>query len=216
MGNLSFEKLLDNNQKWITEKLKENPDYFKKLSKGQSPKFLMIGCSDSRVPVTSLIKAEPGEIFIHRNIANQVNLTDINMLSVLEYSVEHLFIKHIIVVGHYNCGGVAAAVDGINQGLIENWVSPVNELYHKHSEELSSIKESSKMCDRLSEINVVAQAHNIIKTPVMQRAFKSGKFPKIHAWIFDIYTGKLIQKDINESKLIKEGLLPRNYLEIVN
>ncbi len=216
MRNLSFEKLLNNNQKWITEKLKENPDYFKKLSKGQSPKFLMIGCSDSRVPVTSLIKAEPGEIFIHRNIANQVNLTDINMLSVLEYSVEHLFIKHIIVVGHYNCGGVAAAVDGINQGLIENWVSPVNELYHKHSAELSLIKDNSKMCDRLSEINVVAQAHNIIKTPVMQRAFKSGKFPKIHAWIFDIYTGKLIQKDINENELIKEGLLPRNYSDIVN
>ncbi len=211
MRNLNFKTLLENNHLWIQEKLKEDQDYFEKLSHPQSPRFLMIGCSDSRVPLTSLVKAEPGEIFIHRNIANQVNLNDINLLSVLEYSVEHLHIKHIVVVGHYNCGGIAAAVDGVNQGLIENWVSPVNEIYHKHTEELSLIKDKNKMCDRLSEINVIEQAKNIIKTPILQRAFKSGNFPKIHAWIFDIYTGKLIQQNINEQELTEKGLLPENY-----
>ncbi len=216
MKYLNFNKLLDNNNNWIQEKLKEDSDYFKKLSGPQSPRYLMIGCSDSRVPITSLVKAEPGEIFIHRNIANQVNLNDINLLSVLEYSVEHLQIKHIVVIGHYNCGGIAAAVDGVNQGLIENWVSPVNELYYKHKEDLSLIKDKNMMCDRLSEINVLAQAQNIIKTPILQRAFKSGHFPKIHAWIFDIYTGKIIQKDIKENELIEKGLLPDNYFDIVN
>ncbi len=216
MKNLNFQKLLENNHSWIQEKLKNDPDYFEKLSRPQSPRFLMIGCSDSRVPITSLVKAEPGEIFIHRNIANQVNLNDINLLSVLEYSVEHLHIKHIVVIGHYNCGGIAAAIDGVNQGLIENWVSPVNELYSKHIKELSAIKDKNKMCDRLSEINVIEQAHNIIKTPVLQRAFKSGSFPKIHAWIFNIYTGQLIQQNINEEELIKKGLLPENYFQFNN
>ncbi|RLD47886.1 MAG: carbonic anhydrase [Bacteroidetes bacterium] len=216
MKNLNFQKLLENNHLWIQEKLNEDSDYFEKLSKGQSPRYLMIGCSDSRVPITSLIKAEAGEVFIHRNIANQVNLNDINLLSVLEYSVEHLHIKHIVVIGHYNCGGIAAAVDGVNQGLIENWVSPVNELYYKHKEELSLIEDNHTMCDRLSEINVIEQAINIIKTPILKRAFKSGEFPKIHAWIFDIYTGKIVQQDLKENSLIENGLLPKNYFEIVN
>jgi len=212
MKNINLQKLLENNHLWIQEKLNEDPDYFTKLSKGQSPRYLMIGCSDSRVPITSLIKAEPGEIFIHRNIANQVNLNDMNMLSVLEYSVEHLQIKHIIVIGHYKCGGVKAAVDGVNQGLIESWVSPVYELYHQHIEELSEIGDKDKISDRLSEINVVSQAYNIIKSPVMQRAYKSGNYPKVHAWIFDIYTGKLIPQNLNEKELIKKGLLPEDYI----
>ena len=212
MKNLNFQKLLENNHLWIQEKLEKDTNYFTKLSKGQSPRYLIIGCSDSRVPITSLIKAEPGEIFIHRNIANQVNLNDMNMLSVLEYSVEHLHIKHIIVVGHYKCGGVAAAVDGVNQGLVESWVSPIYELYHQHSDELSEIQDKDKIRDRLSEINVVSQAYNIIKSPVMQRAYKSGNYPKVHAWIFDIYTGKLVPQDLREKDLIKKTLLPNDYL----
>ncbi|NPA67357.1 MAG: carbonic anhydrase [Chlorobi bacterium] len=211
MKRINLEQLLENNSEWIRDKLEKNPDYFTELSKGQSPGFLMIGCSDSRVPLTSLIKAEAGDIFIHRNIANQVNLNDMNMMSVLEYSVEYLHIKHIIVVGHYGCGGVAAAVDGVNQGLIESWVSPVFELYHQNIEELSAIQDKDKMCDRLSEINAIAQAHNIIKSPVMQRAYKSGKYPKVYAWVFDIYTGKLIPQNLNEKELIKKGLLPEDY-----
>jgi len=212
MKNLKINELIENNEIWIQEKLNTDKNYFTKLSKGQSPRYLMVSCSDSRVPLNSLLKADPGEIFIHRNIANQVSLRDINFLSVLEYSIEHLFIKHIIVVGHYSCGGIAAAVDGVDQGLVENWISPVNDLYKKNSKELSQISDHKKKMDRLSELNSVEQAINIIKTPVYQRALKNKKFPMIHAWIFDIYTGKIIKQDLNKAKLIKEGLLPDYYL----
>jgi len=213
MKNLKINELIKNNDLWIKEKLKKDKNYFSKLSKGQSPRYLMISCSDSRVPLNSLLKAEPGEIFIHRNIANQVNLTDINLLSVLEYSIVHLSIKHIIVVGHYSCGGIAAAVDGVDQGLVENWINPINDLVKKNSKELSEIFDHSKKMDRLSEINTIEQAKNIIKTPVYQRALKNKKFPMIHAWIFDIYTGKIIKQDLNIEKLTEDGLLPEYYLK---
>ncbi len=211
MESLSFDILFENNKEWIDEKLESDANYFKKLSKGQAPKYLMIGCSDSRVPITSLIKAEPGEVFIHRNIANQVNLNDINLLSVLEYSVNYLHVKHIVIIGHYNCGGIAAAVDGVDQGLIENWVAPVNELYHKHKKELEAITDNHAKCDRLSEINVVEQAHNIIKTPIMQRSFQAGHFPRVHALMFNIYTGEILPIDIQKNELVKNGFLPENY-----
>jgi carbonic anhydrase len=212
MEYLKIDDLLVGNESWIEEKLKSDKDYFLKLSKGQSPRYLMVSCSDSRVPLNSLLKADSGEIFIHRNIANQVNITDINFLSVLEYSIEYLFIKHIIVVGHYNCGGIAAAVDGIDQGLVENWIAPVKDIYNRNIDELMLIKDNQKRMDRLAEINVQEQAKNIIKTPVYQRALKKRKFPMIHAWIFDIYTGKIIRQDLNKEKLIEDGLLPDFYL----
>ena len=212
MKYLKINELIENNDLWIKEKLQEDKDYFIKLSEDQTPRYLMISCSDSRVPLNSLVKAEPGEIFIHRNIANQVNITDINFLSVLEYSIEYLFIKHIIVVGHYSCGGIAAAVDGVDQGLVENWISPVNDLYNKNIVELSQINDAQKRLDRLSEINAIEQAKNIIKTPVYQRSLKNKKFPMIHAWIFDIYTGKIIKQDLKKEQLIRDGLLPDYYL----
>ena len=212
MKNLKIDELIENNDLWIKERLKNDKNYFTKLSKGQSPRYLMVSCSDSRVPLNSLLKADPGEIFIHRNIANQVNITDINFLSVLEFSIEYLFIKHIIVVGHYNCGGISAAVDGVDQGLVENWISPVKELYNKNITELTGIEDTHKRMDRLAEINASEQAKNIIKTPVYQRALKKRKFPMIHAWIFDIYTGKIIKQDLNKEQLIKDGLLPDYYL----
>jgi len=212
MKSLKINDLIENNELWIKEKLEHDKDYFSKLAKDQTPSYLMISCSDSRVPLNSLLKAEPGEIFIHRNIANQVNITDINFLSVLEYSIEFLFIKHIIVVGHYNCGGIAAAVDGVDQGLVENWITPVNDLYKKNIIELTAIEDTHKRMDRLAEINAREQALNIIKTPVYQRALKKHRFPMIHAWIFDIYTGKIIKQDLNKAKLIEDGLLPDYYL----
>jgi len=212
MNGLKISELIENNELWIKEKLKADDNYFTNLSKGQNPRYLMISCSDSRVPLNSMLKAEPGEIFIHRNIANQVNMTDMNFLSVLEYSIEHLFIKHIIVVGHYSCGGIAAAVDGVDQGLVENWITPVNDIYTKHIEELSKIKYMQKRMDRLSEINVLEQAHNLIKIPIYQRALKKKVYPMLHAWIFDIYTGKIIQKEIDFEGLIKKKLLPTDYI----
>lgn len=209
---MKIKDLLKNNENWIQEKLQNDKNYFTDLAKGQSPKYLMIGCSDSRVPLNALLKAEPGEIFIHRNIANQVNLNDINLLSVLEYSIEHLFIRHIIIVGHYSCGGVTASIDDLDQGLIENWVAPIQDIFNKNSNELDKIKDKQQKVDRLSEINALEQAKNIIKTPVYQRALRNKKFPMIHSWMFDIYTGKIIQLDLNETKLIEDGLLPDYYL----
>jgi len=212
MTGLKINELIENNELWIKEKLKNDDNYFTKLSKGQNPRYLMISCSDSRVPLNSMLKAEPGEIFIHRNIANQINMTDINFLSVLEYSIEHLFIKHIIVVGHYSCGGIAAAVDGVDQGLVENWITPVNDIYNKNIDELSEIKDIQKRMDRLAEINVLEQAKNLIKIPIYQRALKRKKYPMLHAWIFDIYTGKIIQQKINFKEFIEKGLLPNDYV----
>lgn len=212
MTGLKIEELIGNNESWIREKLKLDKDYFTKLSQKQNPRYLMVSCSDSRVPLTSLLKAEPGEIFIHRNIGNQVNITDINFLSVLEYSIEHLFIKHIIVVGHYSCGGISAAVDGVDQGLVENWISHINDIYNSNIDELSEIKDTQKRMDRLSELNAIEQAKNLIKTPVYQRALKRKKYPMIHSWIFDIYSGKIIREDLDFSELIAKGLLPEDYV----
>lgn len=211
MKYLNYEELFNNNKKWIEEEVLKDPYFFEKLSKSQSPKYLMIGCSDSRVPLSLLMKAEPGEIFIHRNIANQVGLTDINLLSVLEYSVEHLMVEHIIITGHYCCGGVAAAVDGVDQGLIENWVAPIKDLYHKNKAELDNIHDKQKSADRLSEINVIEQAKNIFKTPTMERAFNKGKYPKVHAWIFNIYNGMIQELSIPIDEWKKEGIVPEFY-----
>ncbi len=208
---MKVKNLFENNEIWINEKLKGDPDYFKKLSKDQVPKYLMVSCSDSRVPLDYILKSGAGEIFIHRNIANQVNLNDLNFLSVLEFSIQYLFIRHIIVVGHYKCGGIEAAVDGVDHGLLENWVAPVQDLYKKNIKILQMIENYQERMDRLSELNAIEQAVNIIKTPIYQRALKRKQFPKIHSWIFDIYTGKIIDLDLNIDKLIEEGLLPDYY-----
>lgn len=211
MGHLDYDALLKNNQDWINEKLSGDADYFKKLSEGQAPRYLMVGCSDSRVPLSSLLKAEPGEIFIHRNIANQVNLTDINFLSVLEFSIQHLKIEHIIVTGHYRCGGVAAAVDGLDQGLIENWVAPIKDLYIRKREHIQKIPDKQKQLDFLSELNVIEQAKNVFKTPAMERAVGSGTYPRVHAWMFDIYTGKIKELPMPLDSWKSEGFVPEAY-----
>lgn len=209
MRNKFYKNLFENNSKWIAQKKAQDELYFEKLSQGQSPKYLMIGCSDSRVPISTMFNAEPGEIFIHRNIANQVGITDMNLLSVLEYSVEHLHIEHIVVIGHYRCGGVAAAVDGVNQGLIENWVAPIKELYIKHKHKIDTIDNKQHALDKLSEINVVAQVKNILKTSIMQRAFKRDKYPQVHALIFDIYSGEINELKLPFEEWISAGLLPK-------
>ncbi len=206
-----FTDLFANNLTWIEAKKKEDPAYFEKLAEGQSPKYLMIGCSDSRVPLSSMFNAEPGEIFIHRNIANQVSLTDMNLLSVLEYSIEHLHIEHIFVVGHYNCGGVAAAVDGVDEGLIENWVSPIKDLYLQHKADLDLTHNRKTALDKLSIINTAEQVKNILKIPIMKRAFKRKKYPKVHALNFDIYTGKIDEIDLPVEEWKQAGLLPASY-----
>ncbi len=210
MEHIQYDELFENNKKWVKEKLNSDPQYFETLSKGQCPKYLIIGCSDSRLPLTSLLKANPGDIFIHRNIGNLVGITDINLLSVLEYSIEHLNIEHIIVAGHYSCGGVEAAVDGVDQGLIENWVSPIKDLYVENKKELDCMT-NKDMKDKLSEISAIAQVKNIFKTPVMKRALKSESYPEIHAWIFNIYNGKILELPLPLKEWKEIGLIPEFY-----
>jgi carbonic anhydrase len=204
--------LLRNNKSWASEKLKMDPEYFEELAKPQKPKFLFIGCSDSRVPLTSITESEPGDMFVHRNIANQVNLTDINLLSIIEYAVEILNIEHIIVLGHYKCGGVRAAVDGLNEeDIVENWVSQISDLYHYHKKELEAIPDKALMYDRLSEMNVIAQLKNLLRTPIIQRAFRKNKPLVFHGWVFDIYTGLIKDLPLPVDEWKEYDLLPEDY-----
>jgi carbonic anhydrase len=207
-----YSDLLRNNHKWAAEKLKTDKSYFEELAKPQKPKFLFIGCSDSRIPLESITESEPGELFVHRNIANQINLTDINLLSIIEYAVEILNIEHIIVLGHYKCGGVKAAVEGLDEeDIVENWVSQISDLYHFHKKELESIGDKAKMYDKLSEMNVISQLKNLLRTPIIQRAFRNNKKLYFHGWIFDIYTGLIndLQLPLDEWK--EYDLLPEDY-----
>lgn len=207
----SYKELFNNNKLWINEKTDKDINYFKKLAEGQDPRFLMIGCSDSRVPLSSMFNAEPGEIFIHRNIANQVSITDINLLSVLEYSVKVLKVERIFIVGHYRCGGVAAAVDNRNDGLIENWVAPIKDLYNQNKNELNLAPNTQQALDKLSEINAVEQVKNIFKTSIMHKAFNMGEYPHVHALIFDIYTGEIRELPLPIDDWKTNGLIPVEY-----
>ncbi len=207
-----YHDLLMNNRAWAREKKDSDAGYFDELSMPQHPRAVIIGCSDSRVPLTSITGSEPGELFVHRNIANQVNLTDMNLLSFLEYAVEVLKIEHVIVLGHYKCGGVRAAVDGLDQeDVVENWISQISDLYHYHRKELSEAGSREKMLDKLSELNVVAQIKNLLRTPIIQRAFRKGKKLYFHGWIFDIHEGLLHELKLPLEEWKEYDLLPQEY-----
>jgi len=213
MRHNDYSDLIKNNREWATAKLANNPGYFDELSKPQKPKFLFIGCSDSRIPLDLITESEPGELFVHRNIANQVNLTDMNLLSIIEYAIEILKIEHVIVLGHYRCGGVKAAVEGLGaEDIVENWVSQISDLYHFNKTELESIGDKAKMYDRLSEMNVIAQLKNLLRTPIIQRAFRNNRRINFHGWIFDINSGLIneLRLPLNEWK--DYDLLPRDFI----
>ena len=195
-----FEKIFANNKKWISEKLSVNPDYFDHLSQGQSPEFLYIGCSDSRVTAEDLMGVNPGEVFIHRNIANLVVSTDNNLNAVVQYAVEHLKVKHIIVCGHYECGGVKAALNPSDMGQLNSWLQTLHDVYRYHRKELDAIKDEKKQFDRLVELNVLEQCLNIIKIDHAQRAWYKTGFPTIHGWVFDVRTGNLIDLGLDMEK----------------
>jgi len=204
--------LLKNNILWTAEKLKTDSGYFKELSLAQKPKFLFIGCSDSRIPLDLITGSEPGELFVHRNIGNQINLTDMNLLSIIEYAVELLNIEHIIVLGHYNCGGVKAAVTGLNEeDIVENWVSQISDLYHYHRKELDAIEDKAFMYNQLSEMNVILQIKNLLRTPIIQRAFRKHKKIWVHGWIFDINTGLINDLTLPLDEWKEFDLLPEDY-----
>ncbi len=192
----SYERLLEGNKTWASEKLKQNPNYFKDLSLGQNPQYLWIGCSDSRVPANEITNTKSGEIFVHRNIANVVVHTDMNLLSVLYYAVEVLKVKHVIVCGHYGCGGVIAAMDNKDNGFVNNWLRNIKEVYEKHHEELETITDLKQRENRLVELNVVEQVHNLVKTKIVQQAWKRSEI-QIHGWVYGFHDGLI--KDLNIS-----------------
>ncbi|MEY3726925.1 MAG: hypothetical protein RL098_382 [Bacteroidota bacterium] len=186
-----YNQLLENNKKWVQGKLANDPDYFKKLSVGQKPPVLWIGCADSRVPANEIIGAEPGEVFVHRNIANMVVHSDMNMLSVLDYAVNVLQVKHIIVCGHYGCGGVQAAMTNKHIGLIDNWIRHIKDVYRLHRSELDAIEKESDRFDRFVELNVFEQVLDLGKTSIVQGAWERGQDLHVHGWVYDIHDGMI-------------------------
>jgi carbonic anhydrase len=195
-----FNRIFENNEKWIAEKLALDPQYFENLAKGQNPEFLYVGCSDSRVTAEDLMGLKPGEIFVHRNIANQVIATDYNVNAVVQYAVEYLHVKHIIVCGHYECGGVKAALNPSDMGQINSWLQTLRDVYRLHRKELDAIKDSREQFDRLVELNVREQCMNILKIDHVQRSWYKSGYPKVHGWVFDVRTGKLIDLKLNMAK----------------
>lgn len=189
MGAKFYQKLKDGNKAWVEKKTSENPDFFKDLSKGQRPPAFIIGCADSRVPITDVIGAEAGELFVQRNIANMVVHSDMNMLSVLEYAVEVLDVPHIIVCGHYGCGGVKAAMDSNVVGLVDNWLGHIKDVFRLHEAEIKQIQDEKKKYNRCVELNVIEQVYNLATTKIVQKAWRKGNELKIHGWVYDLETG---------------------------
>lgn len=186
----SYEKLLQNNKEWAKEKLQVDEGFFSRLANVQTPEFLWIGCSDSRVPPNEITKTEPGEIFIHRNVANLVVNTDVNMLSVLSYAVGHLKVKHVIVCGHYGCGGVKAAMTSSDYRPVLNmWLRNIKDLYRLHSDELNAIEDIDERADRLVELNVREQVFNLAKTSIVQRTWQNEGMPHLHGWVYGLNDG---------------------------
>lgn len=199
---MNVERIFKNNQKWVADKLKIDKNYFSNLSKGQNPDFLYIGCSDSRVTAEELMGVAPGEVFIHRNIANMVQSTDLSAMSVINYAITQLNVKHIVVCGHYNCGGVKAAMQSADLGILNPWLRNIRDVYRLHQKELDAIKNIEKRNNRLVELNVQEQCINIIKTAEVQKAHKEHRII-VHGWVFDVHTGKLINLRINFEKILK-------------
>jgi carbonic anhydrase len=191
----SYNKLFENNQQWVQNRIGKNPDFFNDLAERQSPQFLWIGCSDSRVPANEITGTMPGDIFVHRNIANMVIHTDISMLSVLDYAVNVLHVKHIIVCGHYGCGGVNTAMGNKQVGLIDNWLRHIKDVYRLHKDELNAIEDLAKRSDRLVELNVIEQVLDLTKTSIVQNAWSNGDSLHVHGLVYDIKNGYL--QDLN-------------------
>ena len=200
---MDLDQVFDNNEKWIKNKLKVKNNYFEELGKGQNPELLYIGCSDSRVTAEELMGAEPGEVFVHRNIANMVISIDLNVMSVVNYAVNHLKVNHIVVCGHYACGGVKAAMQSADLGILNPWLRNIRDVYRIHKKELNSIQDEEKKYDRLVELNVKEQCVNLIKTAAVQKAYRERGL-KVHGWVFDVHTGKLIDLKINFEKYLKD------------
>ncbi len=186
-----YQEIFKNNEQWVAQKLNEDPDYFKKLSKGQKPPILWIGCSDSRVPANEVTGTQPGEIFVHRNIANMVVHTDMSMLSVLDYAVNVLEVSHVIVCGHYGCGGVNAALENKQVGIIDNWLRHIKDVYRIHKDEVDALPTLIDKQRRMVELNVHEQVYDLSKTSIIQGAWEQGRFLQVHGLVYDLENGLL-------------------------
>jgi carbonic anhydrase len=210
-----YDELIRNNARWAVEKLKKDPKYFETLAEYQKPPFFYIGCSDSRVPIDTYTQTEPGELFIHRNIANQVGLTDMNLLSAVEFAVETLQVRHIVVCGHYECGGIIGAYRNDLRGLKENWTTPIKDIIRQNKGELDAIADERDRLDRLTELNVLAQVKNIFKISDLERLIEAGGYyPKVHGWVLDIRRGLIVDVPLPLDEWKAEGVVPFPYKEL--
>lgn len=200
----SYEKIFENNEKWIADKLGKDADFFKKLAAGQNPEYLYIGCSDSRATAEELMGLSPGEVFVHRNIANMVSSLDMSATAVIQYAVSELKVKHIIVCGHYGCGGVKAAMIPSNLGLLNPWLRNIRDVYRLHQNELDQITDEQKKYNRLVELNVQEQCINVIKMACVQEKYIVDQYPIVHGWVFDMGTGKLHDLDIDFELILSD------------
>jgi len=199
---MNLKNVFENNKKWIKDKVTTNSNYFDELGEGQDPKLLYIGCSDSRVTAEDLMGLGPGDVFVHRNIANMVTGTDLNVMSVVEYAVVHLKVEHIVVCGHYACGGVKAAMQSQDMGILNPWLRNIRDVYRIHRDELNAITSEDEKYDKLVELNVQEQCINLIKTAAVQKAIRERGL-KVHGWVFDIQSGKLIDLKIDFNTILE-------------
>ncbi len=200
---MNLKQIFENNKEWVREKLNLDPEFFNKLAEGQSPEVLYIGCSDSRATAEELMGAEPGEIFVHRNIANMVPNTDLSSMSVIDYAVTHLEVKHVVVCGHYFCGGVLAAMQSEDLGILNPWLREIRDVYRYHKKELQKIEDLDDRYKRLVELNVEEQCVNVLKTAAVQKAYRNRGLT-VHGWVFDIQSGNLIDLKINFEEKIEK------------
>lgn len=200
----SYEVIFENNRKWVESKIGDNPSFFEDLAKTQTPEYLYIGCSDSRATAEELMGAKPGEVFVHRNIANVVNALDMSATAVIEYAVQHLKVKHIVVCGHYNCGGVKAAMTPQDLGILNPWLRNIRDVYRIHQAELDAIEDDEKRYDKLVELNVLEQCINVIKMACVQERYILEEYPIVHGWVFDLRTGKIIDLELDFEKVLKD------------
>ncbi len=197
-----YEQIFENNRKWVASHVERDPDFFKRLAAGQDPEFLFIGCADSRVPANEIMGLNPGEVFVHRNVANLVVSTDINAQSVIEYAVRHLDVRHIIVCGHYGCGGVAAAMQPADLGLLNGWLREIRDVYRLYQDELDAIEDQQARYRRLIELNIQEQCVNVIKTAVVQKTYLQTGHPTVHGWVYDLADGLLHDLEIPFAEIL--------------
>lgn len=198
----NYQQIFENNRQWLERNKQNSPDFMEKLSKDQTPEFLYIGCSDSRVLANDIMGLAPGEVFVHRNIANVVPTTDINSAAVIDYAVSHLKVKHVVVCGHYGCGGVKAAMQPKDLGILNPWLRNIRDVYRIHSDELNAISDTEERYRKLVELNVIEQCINVIKQPCIQQRWEADHEVKVHGWVFDLETGLIKDLEINFEEIM--------------